>query len=147
MNVIIEMLILEAIRELLTGRVNEVLGDWKYLIPVFEISDYQGEAMVVPVIVLSSCERTEKERIILLDAYSLTITFNVPETQNSELYCYTYANAICQALQENATLGGVVDKVTISEKKFIPPKRAGCGQEWQVVISLRITIEGTNYAC
>jgi len=146
MNVFIEVRIIEAIRELLTGRVNEVLGDWKYLIPVFEISDYQGKAMVVPVIVLSSCERTEKERIILLDAYSLTITFNVPETQNSELYCYTYANAICQALQENATLGGVVDKVTICGKKYVPPKRPGCEQDWEVVISLRVTVEETNYA-
>ncbi|MDR2407605.1 MAG: hypothetical protein LBE13_05795 [Bacteroidales bacterium] len=32
-----------------------------------------------PIISLSTCERSEKERIIRLDACTLTITFTVPE--------------------------------------------------------------------
>jgi hypothetical protein len=137
----IELRILDAIRKLLTGRVNEVLGDWQYLIPLFEISDYQGRAAVVPVIALFSCERTEKERIIRLAAYSLSITFTLTETPESELYCYAYAAAVCKALGENPTLGGIVDGAAVVGKKYTPPKKAYGGNEWEVVITLRITVE------
>jgi len=146
MEKIIEMQIIEAVRSILTGRVNEVLGNWQTLIPLFEFSDYQNMTAVVPVVTLSSCERTEKERIIKLDAYSLTIAFTVPETQDSELFCYAYTTAVGKALGENPTFGGIVDKVSVSGKKYIPPKKAHCGQGWEVVITLRITKEGIDYA-
>jgi hypothetical protein len=83
----------------------------------------------------------EKERIILLDAYSLIITFSLQEMPESELFCYAYAAAVCKALQENPTLGGVADRVTVSGKKYAPPKKADCGEGWEVVISLRVTVE------
>jgi hypothetical protein len=138
----IEQQILEAVRGLLTGRVNEILGDWQFLIPLFEISEFQGRSAVVPVINLSSCERTEKERIIRLDAYSMTITFTLQETPESELYCYGYSAAVCKALRENPTLGGIADRAVVTGKKYTPPKKAYGGNEWEVVISLRITVEG-----
>jgi hypothetical protein len=140
-NEFIEQQIISAVRELLTGRVNEVLGDWQFLIPLFEISEFQGSAAVVPVISLSSCERTEKERIIKLDVYSLTITLTLRETSESELYCYAYAAAVCKALGENPTLGGIVDRAAVTGKKYIPPKKAYGGNEWEVVLTLRITVE------
>jgi hypothetical protein len=93
------------------------------------------------VVALASCERTEKERIILLDAYSLTITFSMPENPESELYCYAYANAFDKALGENVTLGGVAERAVITAKKFIPPKKPSFGQGWEMVISLRVTVE------
>jgi hypothetical protein len=84
----------------------------------------------------------EKERIIFLDAYSLTITFNIPETPESELYCYAYAAAVCRVLQENSTLGGVVDRTVVSGKKYIKPKFPHCRENWEVEIILRLTVEG-----
>jgi len=144
-NEFIELRILEAVRRLLTGKVNELLGDMPLQIPFFEFSDYKGEATVVPVVALSSCERNEKERLLLIDAYSLSITFNVPETADAELFCYAYAAAIGRALYLNPTLGGIADRVLITGKKYNQPKTANCGHDWQVVISLRITVEGTEY--
>jgi hypothetical protein len=137
----IEQRIITAVLGLLTGRVNEVLGNWQFLIPLFEISDYQGRAAVVPVIALSGCERTEKERIIRLDAYSMTITFTLTETPESELDCYAYAAAVCKALGENPTLGGIVDRAAVTGKKYTPPKKAYGGNEWEVVLTLRLTVE------
>ncbi len=37
----IEQRIIEAVRGLLTGRVNEILGKWEFLIPVVEFSNLQ----------------------------------------------------------------------------------------------------------
>ncbi len=146
MENLIELQILEAVRGLLTGRVNEVLNNRQSLIPLFEFSFFQGMTAVVPVVTLSSCERTEKERIIQVDAYSLSISLSIPETPESELYCYGYSVAVDKAMKENPTLGGIVDKAVVSGKKFVPPKKANCGQEWEVVITLRITKEGIDYA-
>jgi hypothetical protein len=140
----IEKQIIEAVQKLLTGRVNEVLENWQFLIPLFEISEFQGRSAVVPVIHLSGCERSEKERIIRLDAYSMTISFSLRETPESELYCYAYATAVCKALGENPTLGGIVDRAVVTAKKYIPPKKAYGGNEWEVIISLRATVEQVN---
>ena len=144
-NVFIEQQIIDAVRKMLTGRVNELLGDAEFVIPLIEFGNYSGN-VVVPAATLFSCERSEKERIIKLDAYSLTITFTLPETPDSELHCYVYAWAVCKAFEENITLGGVVDRAVISGKKYIQPKKANCGQGWEVVLTLRITVEGYTYA-
>ena len=69
MKDLIEPKIIEAVRKLLCGRVNEMLGEMEFPIPLIDFSDYRGGAVIVPVINLVSCERTEKERIIRLDAY------------------------------------------------------------------------------
>jgi hypothetical protein len=143
----IEEAIIGAVKSLLAGRVNELLGDMQFAILPVEFSDYRVGAAVVPVIALASCERTEKERIIRLDAYSMTITFTLQETPESELYCYAYAAAVCKALGGNPTLGGVVDRAVVTGKKYNPPKKAYGGNEWEVVITLRLTVEGVNNVC
>lgn len=132
---IIEQKIIEAVSKILIVKVNELLDDFEFLIPP-----------VTPLVTLSVCERTEKERIILQDAYSVTINFIVPENADSEMHCYAYASAVCKALGENPTLGGIVSRVTVTNKKYVPPKVANSGFEWEVVISLRITIEGVANA-
>jgi hypothetical protein len=38
-------------------------------------------------------------------------------------------------------LGGIVDKAVITGKKYNPPKFQNCGEGWELVITLRITIE------
>ena len=141
-----EEAITDAVKSLLAGRVNELLGELPFAIPLIEFGDYSGGDVVVPAIALVSCERTEKERIIRLDAYSLTISFRIPETPESEMHCYAYASFVCTALLENQTLNGIVDRAVITAKKYVPPKKPGCGQGWEVVLTLRVMVEGNIYA-
>jgi hypothetical protein len=145
----IEEKLLNSVRKLLSGRVNELLGETEYPIPPVEFGTYRGGSTVAPVISLSTCERSEKERIVRLDAYTLTITFTVsehPSDQRSvgERNCYAYAASVAAALKENPTLGGVVDRVELAGKKYGPPKCAGTGADWRVTLTLRITTEGVG---
>ena len=140
----IEQQIIEAIRGLLSGRVNEILREWEYLIPIVEFGAIGYGYATSPVISISGCERTEKERIIKLDAYSVSITFTLQEHPDGELYCYGYATAFTKALGENPVLGGIVDRAVITGKKYIQPKKPNCGEGWGVVISLRVTVEGID---
>jgi hypothetical protein len=138
----IEEILLNSVKKLLLGRVNEILREMEYPIPAIEFGTYRGGSTVVPVIALSTCERSEKERIVRLDAYTLTITFELPETPESELHCYGYSGAVSMAFYDDPTLGGVVDRAVITGKKYAPPKCAGTGENWEVVLSLRLTLEG-----
>ncbi len=146
MQEFIELQIISAVRGLLSGKVNELLTDMQFSIPLVEFGNYDGADVVVPVVALDCCERTEKERIIRVDTYSVSITFNVPENEDSELFCYAYGSAVCKALELNPTLDRIADRVAVSEKKYVEPKKPGCGEGWQVIITLRIKVEGTIYA-
>ena len=139
--IFIEQRIINAVRGLLTGRVNEILRDEEFSTPVIEFGDYGCGYGVSPVVALASCERTEKERVIRLGAYSLTITFSLPESFEAESQCYAYAGAVCMALKENPTLDGAVDRARVTGEKYTPPKKPHCGEGWQVIISLRVTVE------
>ena len=140
----IEEKIIGAIKNLFSVQVNEILNNWNFVIPLFEFSDYGGLSSITPVISLSSCEQTEKERIIKIDAYSMTIMVSIAENPENELFCYGYSNAFDKALSLDKTLNGIVTCATITGKKYIPPKVPNCGMEWELVISLRITVEGMN---
>jgi len=154
-NDFIEQRIITAVRRLLDKRVNEILGNWEIVVPIIEFGNLQrgtsaslgfgacsgGMYAVAPAITLSGCERTEKERIIRLDAYSLTINFTLQEHIDGELYCYGYSAAFSKALGEDVTLGGIVDKAVIAEKKYVPPKKPNCGEGWGLVITLRVSVE------
>jgi len=139
-----EEAIIGAVKRLLTGKVNDVLRGLEFQIPIIEFGIFRGDTVIAPLVSLSSCEQTEKERIIKQDTYSITITFPVLDTVESELYCYAYAAAFQKALCEDVTLGGVADRVVITSKKYVPPKKADCGMEWETVISLRIIVERMN---
>ncbi|GHU92621.1 hypothetical protein FACS189479_02160 [Spirochaetia bacterium] len=138
----VEEAIIGAVKLLLSGRVNEILGEVEFSLPLIEFGGYEGGLSVAPVISLSTSERTEKERIIRLDAYALTITFALPDMPESELYCYAYAAAVDRAVAEDTALGGVISRAVVVGKKYIPPKKVHCGDGWEVVLSLRVTIEG-----
>jgi hypothetical protein len=142
----IEEKILNSVKKLLSGRVNELLGEMEYPIPPIEFGNYRSGSGIVPVIALSVCERTEKERIIRLDAYTLTITLNVPEHPEGERNCYAYASTVATALWDDPTLDGAVDRAVLAGKQYTPPKQSGTGGDWTVVLSLRITVEGRGYA-
>ena len=139
--VFVEQGIIAAVRGLLAGRVNEILEGWNFFIPIFEFSNYKGNSAITPVISLSLCEQAEKERIIRLNAYSMGISISIPESPESEMYCYAYSNAFEKALGEDVTLGGIMDRAIVISKKYIPPKKPNCGEGWELVLSLRVTIE------
>jgi hypothetical protein len=142
----IEETLLNSVKKLLSGRVNELLGETEYPIPPIEFGNYRGGSAIVPVIGLSACEGSEKERIIRLDAYTLTITFTLPEWPGGERNCYACAWAAARALGDDPTLGGIASRAVLTGKKYTPPKQGGTGGEWSVVLSLQITVEGGGYA-
>jgi hypothetical protein len=144
MNNFIELKIIDAVKKLLTGRVNEIIGDIQEVIPVIEFGNYKNNSVVVPVIALAGTELTEKERIIKLDTFALTITFSIEETSESERNLYVYSGAVGRAFYDNPTLDGVVDRAVITSKKNVPPKKLHCGQEWELIISVRITVENMH---
>ena len=80
----VETRIIAAIKKLLTGRVNELLRDYEFDVPIIEFGNFGCGYGMVPMIALSLCECSEKERIIRLDAYTVTITFSLPESFESE---------------------------------------------------------------
>jgi len=137
----IEQQIIDAVRKLLTGKVNDVLKDLDFQIPFVEFGIFRGVNVVAPLIMISSCEQTEKERIVKQDIYSMSVAFPVLDSVESELFCFAYADAFYKALGDDVTLGGVVDRAVITAKKYVPPKKAGCGMDWETVISLRIIVE------
>jgi hypothetical protein len=147
-SLFIEENIINSVKKLLSGRVNELLGETEYPIPPVEFGNYRGGSAIAgacsPAIALSTCERSEKERIIRLDAYSLTITFTVPEHPEGERNCYAYAASVATALGEDPTLGGVVDRAVLTGKEYIPPKHPGTGEGWELVLALRVTVEGDS---
>jgi hypothetical protein len=71
----------------------------------------------------------------------LNITFTLPETFETESHCYAITAAVCMALKENPTLGGIVDRAVVTGERYVPPKKPHCGEGWGVVINLRITVE------
>jgi hypothetical protein len=145
MSLFIEESIINSIKTLLTGRVNELLGEVEWPIPPIEFSSLLGSGSVSPEIRLVECERTEKDRIIRLDVYSLTVTFTLPDPEG-ERNSYAYASAVGLAVGEDPTLGGIADRAVLTGKKYVPPKKPHCGEGWEVILTMRLTLEGMNNA-
>jgi hypothetical protein len=134
--------VLNSVKSLLLGRVNEVLGEAKFLIPPIEFVHPAngGYYAITPELRVSSFERSEKDRIVLLDAYTVSVSF-LCYGDYGERNCYTYAGAVDRALREDPTLGGVADNALLVKKDYRGPKYPGTGEGWEVVLSLRITTE------
>ena len=142
-NLFIEEKILNSVKKLLSGPVNELLEETECHIPPIEFGrSLAGGFAITPVLQLSTCERSEKERIVRLDAYTLTITFTVPEWPGGERNCYAYAASVATVMKENPTLGGIVDRAVLTGKKYVSPKQSGTGGDWTVILTLRIVVEG-----
>jgi hypothetical protein len=126
---------------LLDEQVNDFLRELELTVPPLDVCGKPGGAAVCPDVYISECERTEKERVIRFDAYSVTITFPVPESEFSDLYCYAYAAAFDKAMRLNPTLGDIASEAVVTGKKYIRPKKPGCGEDWKLVITVRVTVE------
>ena len=144
MNEFIEQKIINAVKKLLTGKFNDILREFDFQIPFVEFGIFRGVNVIAPLVSLASCEQTEKERIVKQDTYTVTVTFPVLDTVESELFCYAYAAAFQKALCDDVTLGGVADRAVITNKKYVQPKKVNCGMDWELIISLRIIVEGLN---
>ena len=142
MKEFVEQRIISAVRNLLNVQVNNYLKELQFVVPLVELGNYSGADVVSPVVSLSVCEQTEKERIIRQEVYSVTITFNLPETMESELHCYAYSGAVAKALYDNPTLGGVVNRAVVTGKKYNFPKKQHNGEGYGLVVTLRLTVEG-----
>jgi hypothetical protein len=142
MGLYIEETLLDAVKGLLVGRVNELLREEAFMIPPIEFThrEYGGYYATTPELAVCSCERSEKDRIVQLDAYTLTITFSEPE-EYGERNCYTYAGAVERALREDPTLGGAADRAALARKEYRRPKHWGSGEEWGLTLTLRVTVE------
>jgi len=137
----IEQKIINAVKKLLAGKFNDCLREFDFQIPLVEFGIFRGVNVIAPVINLLSCEQTEKERIVKQDTYSVTVTFLVLDTVESEMFCFAYADTFNKALGDDVTLGGIADRAVITSKKYVPPKKADCGMEWETIITLRIILE------
>ena len=142
MKEFVEQKIINAVKKLLSVKANELLCAMEHQIPLIEFTEYKGGSVVSPVISLVTSEQTEKERIIRLDAFTLTITFSLADTPESELHCYAYSGAVGRAVFDNPTLGGVVNRAVITGKRYVSPKKPQIGEGWGLVITLRLTVEG-----
>jgi hypothetical protein len=126
---------------ILDDRVNNSLEELELKVPRLEVGGGAVRGAVYPDVFLYECERTEKERIIRIDAYSASITFPVPDRGEADVYCYAYAAAFEKALDADPTFGGMVNRAVLTGKKYIRPKKPGCGEEWKLVLTVRVTVE------
>jgi hypothetical protein len=126
---------------ILDDRMNNTLEELELKVPPLEIGGGSGGNAVYPDVYITGCERTEKERVIRIDSYAVTITFPVPESEEADLYCYAYAAAFEKALDANPSLDGFADRAVLTGKKYIRPKKPGCGEGWKLVLSVRVTVE------
>jgi hypothetical protein len=138
----IEEKIINAVKALLSGRVNELIQDTGDAIPPVEFNDTAsgGPYGMTPVLKLTTGERSEKDRIIKTDVYVLTISFTVPDGERD---CYAYADVLSRALGEDTTLEGTVDRAVLIKKNYVPPKRPNCGEGWELELTIHIRVEGT----
>ena len=144
MSEFIEQKIINAVKKLLSGKFNDILREFDFQIPFVEFGIFRGVNVIAPLVSLLSCEQTEKERIVKMDTYMVTVTFPVLDSVESELFCFAYVDAFSKALVDDVTLGGIADRAVIINKKYVPPKKANCGMDWELIITLRITVEGLN---
>jgi hypothetical protein len=131
---------------LLDESVHDFLQEMELKAPPLDVCGKPGGDAVIPDVFLSECERTEKERIIRMDAYSVSVTFPVPDSVEADVYCYAYAAAFEKALDLNPTLGDIVSRAVLTGKKYIRPKKPGCGEKWKLVLKLRVTVEKVHHA-
>jgi hypothetical protein len=99
-----------------------------------------GGGDMIPDLRLAECERTEKERIIQAEVYTLTIALTVPEPE-AERNAYAYAAAFVQALGEDPALGWIAGRAELIKKVYTPPKHPYAGGSWETVFTVYVTIE------
>jgi hypothetical protein len=111
----IETLILEAVDRRLLPSVNKILGEGSETVPLL-VDDISVTAAV------TGTERTEKERIVGLDAYFCTISFELAELSTCEeegrdSRVFQYGAAFQMAVRADMSLGGIASRCIVAERK------------------------------
>jgi hypothetical protein len=128
----VEEKLIGAVWALLTGRVNGVLAECDDTVPFIEGRETSESCRSRPSVRLATAERTEKERIVKIDAYLVNVAFG-----GTEKDCYRYAWALEKAIDEDRTLDGITDYTAIEKKVYQKINY----EDFCVCISLRITVE------
>jgi hypothetical protein len=87
-DVFIEKEIIRAVQGLLIEQVNTILLESQLPVPVIGYSNHGGFYSTFPAVTLNACESTEKERIIRIDAYNVTVSFTLSEMPEGETYSF-----------------------------------------------------------
>jgi hypothetical protein len=116
----VEEKILGAVWVLVLNGMNDVLENIDDDVPALEKrgSALAGDCVKRPVsgsVGLEKVERTEKERIVRLDAYRVVVTITASESD-----CYRYAYALEKAIGDDVTLCGVAENVLFENKVYTP---------------------------
>jgi hypothetical protein len=111
----VEERILEVVWEVLTRRVNFYLGEMDAVVPFLEREGggVYGRFGVRPVVALDDCESSEKERVLLVDAYTVSVDIKAPERD-----CWFYTHALRCALREDLTLNGIAAEVKFKRTTY-----------------------------
>jgi hypothetical protein len=104
---------------------------------------YLGRESVTPFLKLETEEKSEKDRVIRLDVYVLTVTFYSPEREG-ELLSYAFGAAIEKALEDDPALGGAVDRAVLMSKSYKEAAHRGSGEDWEAVFKIRVSVEGVG---
>jgi hypothetical protein len=138
-----EKAITVAVKRLLRVEANKLLEEIEYPIPIIGFRRSTRGDVAIPGIVIFPCERTEKESIMNLLAYTVIIAIPVQDTDDSILHTFMYYAAVTKAFSDNNTLGRCVESGVIIEERIIPPKKLHNDEDWKVIITLRLSVEGT----
>jgi hypothetical protein len=90
-------------------------------------------------LLIAAAERTEKERIVRLDAYTVKITFNAAAS-----FCYRYAYALDKAIEADWTLGGLAERVSFEKRVYKKTFDGRGNPACEAVFTLRITAEALS---
>jgi len=141
-----ETRIAAALERLLTDEVNKLLEALPVQLAPIELGEYSGAEIARASIAIASSQRTEKERVVLLDAYAIEIRYSVFDRGGREagrLLPY-YTACIRKAIRRNGTLGGLVDRIALLETRHEPAGKGFPADHWTGTARLRATAEAED---
>ena len=131
-----------AVRSAIAEEAEAVGEEMGLFVPRIEFGNYTGFDAVNAEILITHCERTEKERVIRISAYAIEINIPVPDgPHDGEALMYAYTMAINRAIGNNRNLCGTVDNANLTETRIARPRKRHVGDCWLLTAKLRATVE------
>ena len=142
----IEEAMIEAVKGLLLVGVNELLGTLDEPVSMVNFNKNSPNDVLMPIISASPCEQTKKERLAHLEEYNVHITIPIRDSRDGFFYSWTYFCVLSKVFTDNRTLGGIVVCTEITERRIRPPVKKYNRDKWEVIYTLRATVDRTVYA-
>ena len=142
----IEEAMVEAVKGIMLVGVNDLLGTIEEPVPMINFNEQNTDDVLTPVISVSISEQTNQELLAHLKAYKVYITIPIRDNNDGFFYSWTCYCALCRIFTDNHTLGGVVDKAEITERRMKPPVKKYNREKWEVCLTLRATVNRRVYA-